>query len=243
MESTSNILIVDDDHEIRSLLADYLGANGYHALAAQDGIAMEKTLDRERVDLIVLDLNMPGDDGLTLCRKLRNRSNIPVIMLTARSEPIDRILGLEMGADDYLPKPFEPRELLARIRSVLRRSHMATEHSRESSAQRQIGFAGWTLDLTARHLVDPGGLIIMLSGAEFRLLQVFLEHPNRVLNRDQILNFTHGRDADPFDRSIDIQISRLRQKLNEDARSPQIIKTVRNGGYVLAVPVAVGPTS
>jgi len=241
MEPISNILIVDDDDEIRLLLADYLGANGYHAFTAQDGVEMEKVLQQERVDLIVLDLNMPGEDGLTLCRKLRARSGMPVIMLTARSEPIDRILGLEMGADDYLPKPFEPRELLARIRSVLRRSHAAADAAADSSLQSQMRFAGWTLDLTARHLVDPDGLVIMLSGAEFRLLKVFLEHPNRVLNRDQILNFTHGRDADPFDRSIDIQISRLRQKLNEDARSPQIIKTVRNGGYVLAVPVTAGP--
>jgi two-component system OmpR family response regulator len=241
MESLSNILIVDDDHEIRSLLADYLGASGYHAFTAQDGIAMEKMLDCERIDLIVLDLNMPGENGLTLCRKLRAKTNLPVIMLTARSEPIDRILGLEMGADDYLAKPFEPRELLARIRSVLRRSHATAENFQEVSTQQMLRFAGWTLDLTARHLVDPGGLIIMLSGAEFRLLKVFLEHPNRVLNRDQLLNFTHGREADPFDRSIDIQISRLRQKLNEDARSPQIIKTVRNGGYVLAVPVTAGP--
>ena len=241
METISNILIVDDDHEIRTLLADYLGANGYHAFTAQDGITMEKMLEQERVDLIVLDLNMPGEDGLTLCRRLRTRSNIPVIMLTARSEPIDRILGLEMGADDYLPKPFEPRELLARIRSVLRRSHAKTDAAADSSLQQQMRFAGWMLDLTARHLIAPDGLAIMLSGAEFRLLKVFLEHPNRVLNRDQLLNFTHGRDADPFDRSIDIQISRLRQKLNEDARSPQIIKTVRNGGYVLAVPVTAEP--
>lgn len=243
MESISNILIVDDDHEIRVLLADYLDANGYSARTAQDGIAMEKMLRTERIDLIVLDLSMPGEDGLALCRKLRTRSDIPVIMLTARSEPIDRILGLEMGADDYLAKPFEPRELLARIRSVLRRSHATAEKFQEESPQQALRFAGWTLDLTARHLVDGGGLIVMLSGAEFRLLKVFLEHPNRVLNRDQLLNFTHGRDADPFDRSIDIQISRLRQKLNEDARSPQIIKTVRNGGYVLAVPVAAGPAS
>jgi two-component system OmpR family response regulator len=240
MEPNSKLLIVDDDHEIRSLLADYLSTNGYHALTAQDGIEMGKMLDRERIDLIVLDLNMPGEDGLSLCRKLRARSDMPVIMLTARSEPIDRIVGLEMGADDYLAKPFEPRELLVRIRSVLRRSHAAADTSQDGSTRQQMHFAGWVLDLTARHLVDPGGLIIMLSGAEFRLLKVFLEHPNRVMNRDQLLNFTHGRDADPFDRSIDIQISRLRQKLNEDARSPQLIKTVRNGGYVLAVPVTTG---
>ncbi len=243
MEPHSSILIVDDDREIRSLLADYLENNGYRALTAMDGVAMWKVLEEARPDLIVLDLNLPGDDGLTLCRKLRGQSsNLPVIMLTARNEPLDRILGLEMGADDYLPKPFEPRELLARIRSVLRRSHAMPSNGPSDAAQ-LMRFAGWTLDLTARHLVGPDGTVIMLSGAEFRLLRVFLEHPNRVLNRDQLLNQTQGRDADPFDRSIDIQISRLRQKLGEDARSPQIIKTVRNGGYVLAVQVTVEPTA
>jgi len=239
MEPTSSILIVDDDRDIRTLLADYLETNGYRTFGAQDGVAMWKLLDEIKPDLIVLDLNMPGEDGLTICRKLRAHSNLPVIMLTARSEPLDRILGLEMGADDYLPKPFEPRELLARIRSVLRRSTTMAGGSADKAAQ--IRFSGWTLDLTARHLLNPDGMVIMLSGAEFRLLKVFLEHPNRVLNRDQLLNLTQGRDADPFDRSIDIQISRLRQKLGEDARVPQIIKTVRNGGYVLAGTVAVEP--
>ncbi|MDP3842826.1 MAG: response regulator [Oxalobacteraceae bacterium] len=236
MEPISHILIVDDDREIRSLLADYLSNNGYIAHSAENGSAMWKTLEQAQIDLIVLDLNLPGDDGLTLCRNLRAKSQMPVIMLTARNEPLDRILGLEMGADDYLPKPFEPRELLARIRSVLRRSHALPSNHGDQGAQRLL-FAGWTLDLTARHLLSPQQLVIMLSGAEFRLLKIFLEHPNRVLNRDQLLNLTQGRDADPFDRSIDIQISRLRQKLGEDARSPQIIKTVRNGGYVLSVAV------
>jgi two-component system OmpR family response regulator len=239
MEPTSSILIVDDDRDIRTLLADYLESNGYRTFGAADGVAMWKLLDETKPDLIVLDLNMPGEDGLTICRKLRAHSDLPVIMLTARSEPLDRILGLEMGADDYLPKPFEPRELLARIRSVLRRSSSTAANGADKASQ--IRFSGWTLDLTARHLLNPDGTVIMLSGAEFRLLKVFLEHPNRVLNRDQLLNLTQGRDADPFDRSIDIQISRLRQKLGEDARVPQIIKTVRNGGYVLAGTVAVEP--
>ncbi|MGV8898576.1 MAG: response regulator [Burkholderiaceae bacterium] len=236
MEPISHILIVDDDREIRSLLADYLNLNGYQAHSAEDGRAMWKALEETQIDLIVLDLNLPGEDGLTLCRTLRAKSEMPVIMLTARSEPLDRILGLEMGADDYLPKPFEPRELLARIRSVLRRSHALPPNHVDLSVQ-LLQFAGWTLDLTARHLLSPDQVVIMLSGAEFCLLKIFLEHPNRVLNRDQLLNMTQGRDADPFDRSIDIQISRLRQKLGEDARSPQILKTVRNGGYVLAVKV------
>lgn len=236
METIAHILIVDDDREIRSLLADYLQTNGYHALTADGGVAMRKILESTHVDLIVLDLNLPGEDGLTLCRNLRAQSTLPIIMLTARSEPLDRILGLEMGADDYLPKPFEPRELLARIRSVLRRSQAMPGNPDNASVQ-SLRFSGWTLDLTARHLINPQGMVIMLSGAEFKLLNIFLEHPNRVLNRDQLLNMTHGRDADPFDRSIDIQISRLRQKLGEDARAPQIIKTVRNGGYVLATTV------
>lgn len=237
MENPAQILIVDDDRDISTLLAEYLEKNGYKALTAGDGKAMWKVLDESRIDLIVLDLNLPGDDGLTLCRNLRARSNIPIVMLTARGEPVDRILGLEMGADDYLPKPFEPRELFARIRSVLRRTQ-ALPPGMQASEPQQIRFAGWTMDYTARHLINPEGVVVALSGAEFRLLKIFLDHANRVLSRDQLLNLTHGRDADPFDRSIDLQISRLRQKLGEDARSPQIIKTVRNEGYVLATVVA-----
>jgi two-component system OmpR family response regulator len=210
--------------------------------AAEDGAAMREALGAGSFDLVILDLMLPGEDGLALCRELRAHSRIPILMLTARGDELDRIIGLEMGADDYLPKPFEPRELLARIRSVLRRSHAMPPSSQVENVQ-QMKFSGWTLDLTARHLVNPQGVIIMLSGAEFRLLRVFLEHPNRVLNRDQLLNLTQGRDADPFDRSIDIQISRLRQKLGEDARMPQIIKTVRNGGYVLAGQVTVEPSA
>src|SRR3954469_19067403 len=240
MDTPSTILIVDDDRDIRSLLADYLESNGYRALAAADGTAMWKILDEARPDLIVLDLNLPGDDGLTLCRKLRAHPPVPVIMPPARGEPLDRILGLEMGADDYLPKPFEPRELFARIRSVLRRTQ-ALPPNMQASAPQQMHFAGWSMDFTARHLINPQGVVVALSGAEFRLLKIFLDHANRVLSRDQLLNLTQGRDADPFDRSIDLQISRLRQKLGEDARMPQIIKTVRNGGYVLAGQVTVEP--
>jgi two-component system, OmpR family, response regulator len=236
METPAHILIVDDDREISSLLAEYLEKNGYRTSTAGDGKAMWKALDDHRIDLIVLDLNLPGDDGLTLCRNLRTRSTIPVVMLTARGEPVDRILGLEMGADDYLPKPFEPRELFARIRSVLRRTQAPQAVPQSADAQ-MVRFGAWTMDTTARHLINPQGVVVALSGAEFRLLKIFLDHANRVLSRDQLLNMTAGRDADPFDRSIDLQISRLRQKLGEDARSPQIIKTVRNEGYVLATVV------
>lgn len=236
MDKPTTILIVDDDRDIRSLLADYLDSNGYTTVTAADGIAMRAALEQHAIDLIVLDLNLPGEDGLTLCRNLRHTSILPVIMLTARSEPLDRILGLEMGADDYLPKPFEPRELLARIRSVLRRTQQSAAVAEADQVQ-LMKFAGWTLDVIARHLIAPDETIVALSGAEYRMLHIFLTHPNQILNRDHLLNITHGRDADPFDRSIDIQISRIRQKLREDARSPRIIKTVRNGGYILSVTV------
>ena len=236
MNAQPQILVVDDDREIRTLLSEYLASNGFRTVEAADGTAMWKALDTARIDLIVLDLMMPGEDGLQLCRTLRARSNVPVIMLTARGQPIDRIVGLEMGADDYLAKPFEPRELMARIRSVLRRT-VALPPNLEASEATRMQFAGWTLDLTARHLINPEGVIVVLSGAEFRLLKVFLEHAKRVLSRDQLLNLTQGRDADPFERSIDLQVSRVRQKLGEDARDPQLIKTVRNEGYVLTAEV------
>ncbi len=231
------ILIVDDDADIRSLLADYLGEQGWHISTAQDGVAMQQILDTTPIDLIVLDLTLPGHDGLTLCRDLRAHSAIPVIMLTARSAPLDRILGLEMGADDYLCKPFEPRELLVRIRNVLRRNHAG---GNETSAATTWQFAGWTLDENTRQLQNSQGLVVMLSGGEYRLLKALLERPNRALNRDQLLSLTQGRETDPLDRSIDLHISRLRQKLGDDARSPKLIKTLRNEGYLLAANVKRG---
>ncbi len=238
-ELTSSILIVDDDFEIRSLLADYLQANGFDALTAQDGTEMARQLAEHRVDLVVLDWNMPGEDGLSLCRKLRANSSIPIVMLTARGEPVDRIIGLETGADDYVPKPFEPRELLARIRGLIRRSHAAPV-KQNAGLRQQVRFATWTMDHEARHLIDANGTIVMLSSAEMRLLTVFLENPKRILTRDRLMSLTslaHMDGSASFDRSIDIQISRLRLKLNDDARSPQIIKTVRNGGYMFDVTV------
>ena len=236
MDTNTHILVVDDDRDIRTLLAEYLDSNGLRTLTATNGSEMRRVLEDSRVDLMVLDLTLPGEDGLTLCRNLRATSSVPVIMLTARGEPLDRILGLEMGADDYLAKPFEPRELFARIRSVLRRTQALPPNMAQPDVA-TMRFAGWTLDLTARHLVNKDGVVVALSGAEFRLLKVFLDHPNRVLNRDQLLELTQGRESDPFDRSVDIQISRLRQKLGDDARTPTIIKTVRNEGYVLATTV------
>ena len=238
MDKPDRILIVDDDAEIRSLLRDYLAKNGFEASVAADGKAMWSALARGRVDLIVLDLMLPGDDGLTLCRKLRADSDTPVIMLTALGEETDRIVGLEMGADDYLAKPFSPRELLARIRSVLRR-HRSLPMNLRADEAREIAFAGWRLDTVARHLVSSDGVVTSLSGTEYQLLRVFLSHPNHVLSRDQLMLLTKGHDADPMDRSIDIGVSRLRQRLGDDAAEPRIIKTVRGEGYVLAVEVAL----
>ncbi|TCL05836.1 winged helix family two component transcriptional regulator [Sodalis ligni] len=241
VEHTDHILIVDDDREIRSLIADYLQKNGLRTTAVADGRQMRAFLETTPVDLIVLDIMMPGDDGLTLCRELRsgNHKGIPVLMLTARSEDTDRIVGLEMGADDYLVKPFVARELLARIKAVLRRTRMMPPNIQITEAARMLAFGEWLLDTTARNLVDNEGVMVALSGAEYRLLRVFLDHPQRVLNRDQLLNLTQGRDAELFERSIDLLVSRLRQRLNDDAREPFYIKTVRSEGYVFAMPVEI----
>ncbi len=234
MDSQGHILVVDDDAEIRSLVAEYLRSHGYRVSVARDGVQMRGALKADRPDLIVLDLMLPGEDGLSLCRDLRARSNLPVIMLTARRDEIDRIIGIEMGADDYLGKPFNPRELLARIKSVLRRARALPVSQVDA---RRLRFAGWTLDCVARHLIDAEGVIVPLSGAQYRLLAAFLNHPDRVLDRDRLVDLALGREATPFDRSIDVQVSRLRQLLRDNGREPRIIKTVRNGGYVLAAAV------
>ena len=231
-----HILVVDDDAETRSLLQQYLQKQGYRVTSAGDGKALRGALLTARPDLIVLDLMLPGEDGLQLCRDLRSRSNLPVIMLTARGEETDRIVGLEMGADDYLAKPFNPRELLARIKSVLRRARSLPENL-EPDAVKSFAFAGWTLDVATRNLTAPDGVVVPLSGTEFKLLRAFLAHPNRVLSRDQLIDFMISRDAGPFDRAIDVQVSRLRQRLRDDAREPRVIKTVRGEGYVLAAQV------
>ncbi len=236
MENTDHILIVDDDAEIRQLLSSYLTRNGLRVTAVGDGVAMSRALGAGQIDLVVLDVMLPGDDGLTLCRDLRARSDVPIIMLTARGDETDRIVGLEMGADDYLPKPFSPRELLARIKVILRRARSLPRNLRPQQV-RQVSFAGWTLDNEHRHLLSPKGVVTALSGAEYRLLHVFLEHPNRVLSRDQLLDLTQGREADALDRSIDVLVSRLRHRIDDDPRDPAVIKTVRGEGYVLAVPV------
>ncbi len=236
--SDIHLLVVDDDNDLRNLLGDYLRKNGYRVSLAADGNAMRKNLADHAIDLIVLDLMLPNEDGLVLCRNLRVHSNIPVIMLTAKGDETDRIIGLEMGADDYLPKPFNPRELLARIKSVLRRAQALPDHQ-ESTGGRYLRFAHWQLDTVTRNLVAESGLVVALSGAEYRLLKIFLEHANRILSREQLLDMTQGKDAEPFDRSIDVQISRLRHRLGDDAKEPAIIKTVRGEGYVMATEVGL----
>jgi two-component system OmpR family response regulator len=236
-EAPDHILVVDDDREICELLDEFLTRSGYRVTTVPDGQAMWRALEGRSFDLIVLDLMLPGESGLQLCTKLRARTETPIVMLTARGEETDRIVGLEMGADDYLPKPFNPRELVARIRVILRRTSAGQREAASRAPPRWIRFAGWSLDTVARDLLSPQGVVTPLSGSEFRLLKIFLERPNRVLSRDQLIELSLGREQSPFDRSIDVQVSRLRHRMNEDARKPVIIKTVRNGGYVLAVPV------
>lgn len=232
-----HILVVDDDKGIRDVLGEFLIQQEYEVSLARDGDEMKTILKKESIDLIVLDIMMPGEDGLQICRQLRASSSIPIIMLTAIGEEMDRILGLEMGADDYLSKPFNPRELLARIRGILRRSGGKADLHTEPVLHNQYKFLGWRLDRTARKLYSPENLEISLSSGEYNLLIVFLERPQMVLSRDYLLDLTKNRSALPYDRSIDIQISRLRQKIEPDQKNPSILKTVRGGGYVLACDV------
>jgi two-component system OmpR family response regulator len=241
MDHIDHILIVDDDREIRDLVSSYLRKNGLRVTVAADGRQMRAFLDADRVDLIVLDVMMPGDDGLVLCRESRagKHKTTPVLMLTARNDETDRIVGLEMGADDYLAKPFAARELLARIKAVLRRARMLPPNLQVTEAGQLLTFGEWRLDTVARHLLDGNDTAVALSGAEYRLLRVFLDHPQRILSRDQLLNLTQGREAELFERSIDLLVSRVRQRLRDDAREPAYIKTVRSEGYVLAMPVEI----
>ena len=225
------LLVVDDDAQLRQLVREYLGEHGYTVLVAGEGAEMWAEMAKTPVDMELLDLMLPGEDGLALCRALRARYAMPILMLTARGEETDRIVGLEMGADDYLPKPFSPRELLARIKSILRRSH---DGGAALAPAREFRFARWTLDIGAHHLVDADGVVVSLSTGEFRLLKTLVENGNRVMSRDRLMESLAGREAGPFDRTIDVMISRLRRRLGDDAREPALIKTVRNEGYLLA---------
>mgnify|MGYP001153319901 CR=1 FL=1 len=228
---TTRALIVDDNIELRELLSGYLTRFNIASEAVGDGAGMRKAMAATRFDVVILDLMLPGEDGLELCRELRSTSDIPILMLTARCEPTDRIIGLELGADDYMAKPFEPRELVARIQSILRRVRDDRDVPR-TDERSSIRFDDWQLNGVLRQLQAPDGLVVPLSNAEFRLLWVFLERPRRVLNREQLLDAARGRSIEAFDRSIDLLVSRLRQKLGDDPKSPRLIKTVRGEGYL-----------
>jgi two-component system, OmpR family, response regulator len=226
-----HLLVVDDDREIRDLLTTLLSRRGYKVITAREEHDMRHVIASSNVDLIILDLMLPGKDGLALCRELRATKSIPIIMLTARGDPTDRIVGLEIGADDYLPKPFDVRELEARIKAVLRRSSIEADNS-QGTLGAKFAFAGWTLDARQRQLTSPRGTLIDLTSGEFDLLLVFAERPQRILSRDQLIDLARGRDATSFDRSIDVQVSRLRRKIEPDGKTPELIKTVRGSGYL-----------
>ncbi|WP_270828473.1 response regulator [Aeromonas sp. Y318-1] len=235
-QSSTHILVVDDHSEIRDLLKRFLEQHGLRVSCARDGKEMKRLLEEREFDLLVLDLMMPGEDGLTLCRELRAKSSLPIIMLTAMGEETDRIIGLEIGADDYLAKPFNPRELLARIKAVMRRTQVEPQPAAETLT-RDLRFDRWLLDINRRELVDEEGVGLSLSTAEFDLLRVFLERPQRVLSRDQLLDLARGREAVAFDRAIDTLVSRLRRKLERDPKNPELIKTIWGGGYLFAADV------
>jgi len=232
MQKPTRALIVDDDKEICALLCAYLADFGIEARGVHDGAAMRRALAEQTPDVIILDLMLPGEDGLTLCRQLRASSNIPVIMLTARGEPADRVVGLELGADDYVVKPFDPRELVARVHTVLRRARSDGGNVGHPGESERVRFEGWTLDVGTRQLTTPRQVVVPLSNAEFRLLWTFIERPRRVLNRDQLMDAARGSASTAYDRSIDLLVSRLRQKLDDDPRDPTLLKTVRGEGYL-----------
>jgi two-component system, OmpR family, response regulator len=238
MKGKDHILIVDDHADIRALVQDYLQDEGYKVSTAPDGDAMRRIMAQDPVDLVLLDLILPGEDGLALARDLRVGADIGIIILTGRGETVDRIIGLEMGADDYLPKPFHLRELLARVKSVLRRSASRADaaHERPASAR----FNGWQLDLTARELTSPQGEMVRLTSGEFELLAVFVSNANQVLSRDRLLDLARNREAGPFDRTIDVQVGRLRRKLDDDPQQPALIKTVRGSGYIFTAQIEIG---
>jgi two-component system, OmpR family, response regulator len=234
MSSQPHVLIVDDAKDIREPLARYLQTNGYRTMAAENAAAARKLLRAQAFDLVVLDIMMPGEDGMSLFRFIRESGEVPVIFLTARGEDVDRIVGLELGADDYVVKPFNPRELLARIGTVLRRVRTMPPSAKAPSAER-IHFDRWALDTSQRELIGEDGVAIPLSSGEYRLLLAFIERPKISLTREQLLDLTQGRDAEVFDRSIDNAVSRLRRKIEHDPKNPRLIKTVWGGGYVFAV--------
>ena len=235
MDAQPHILVVDDDREIRDLLSRFLEKQGMRVSAARDAREARRLWPMGRYHIVVLDLMMPGESGLDFARWLRSQSNVPILMLTAIAEETDRIVGLELGADDYVQKPFNPRELLARIRAILRRT--SGEGPALEADARPIQFAGWILEPGRRRLLNPDGAEVPLTGGEYELLAALVERPNRILTRDMLMDLLRGRQAGPFDRAIDVAVSRLRRKLEDDGRNPNLIKTVRGGGYVLSTTV------
>jgi two-component system phosphate regulon response regulator OmpR len=234
MVEHNDIIVVDDEPEIRSMLADYLSHVGFSVREAEDGVAMRRILAEQPTDLVILDINMPGEDGLSLARFLRANTEVGIVMLTAAGEVVDRVVGLELGADDYIAKPVDLRELLARIRAVLRRLRAgpAEAVAGGAAAATTMPIGACQLDLEAHRLYDADGQEVPITSMEFDLLKAFVEHPNRVLSRDQLLDLAHNKDWEPFDRSIDIRIARLRRKIETDPSKPQVVKTVRGAGYI-----------
>jgi len=235
-----HLLLVDDDDDILSLLTRFFHRHSHTVSVAQNGAAMFSALEKQPIDLVILDIMLREEDGFSLCRQLRTQSQVPVIMLTAMADPTDRVVGLELGADDYLTKPFDQRELLARVKAVLRRTAEKAAAPSRSETRPILRFAGWRLDVARRELRSPDNALVLLSGGEFDLLLAFAEHPQRVLTRDQLIDLARGSMHAAYDRSIDVQVSRLRYKLEEDPKSPELIRTVRNGGYLFAPVVTRG---
>src|SRR5580698_8954443 len=240
MLSMSHLLLVDDDEDIRSLLTSFFRKHGHTVSTAANGAEMFAALQKHAVDIVILDVMLQEEDGFSLCRRLRTTSPVPVIMLTGMADPTDRVVGLEIGADDYLTKPFDQRELLARVKAVLRRTAEKAAAPTRSETRPVLRFAGWRLDVARRELRSADNALVLLSGGEFDLLLAFAEHPQRVLTRDQLIDFARGSSHVAYDRSIDVQVSRLRYKLEEDPKNPMLIRTVRNGGYIFSPTVIRG---
>ena len=229
MDSISRIAVVEDDPEISRMMVSYMLDHGFEVAAARSGRDLDRVMSDSKIDCVILDVGLPGEDGLSICRRLRGKSSVPIIMVTGRGSDTDRIVGLELGADDYLPKPFNPRELLARVRAVMRRS--VPPEQPQDEAPKTVVFEGWRLDMARRQLFAPDGTPRSLTSGEFNVLSLFCQHPRKVLSRDELLELLHGRAAAVFDRSIDVQISRLRRKIETNMKDPSFIKTVRYGGY------------
>jgi len=237
MEQALHIAVVEDDPDISQTMVQCMTEHGFVVTAARSGRDLDRVLSISKIDLVILDVGLPGEDGLSICRRLRNQSAVPIIMVTARAAETDRIVGLEIGADDYLPKPFSPRELVARVRAVLRRATAQNDNNR--APPKTLQFEGWKLDMARRQLLDPSGVPMPLTSGEFNILAIFCQNPQKVLSRDSLLDMLHGRAAAVFDRSVDVQISRLRRKIEPNLKNPTFIKTVRYGGYFFTPSVSI----